>query len=74
MRKYFLMLLVALLFTCCTNHSGPMYDLLLQAEEMNRADQPFTSDSIGKALVRYYDRWYRFDANLKMRAYYPIPY
>ena len=32
-----------------------MLALLEQAEEMNRTDQPFQSDSIGKALVSYYD-------------------
>ena len=60
-----------LLFSACTGENRRMQALLEQAEEMNRTDQPFLSDSIGKALVRHYDHGWH-SRNLRMRAYYML--
>ena len=59
------------LLSACTGEGRRMQALLEQAEEMNRTDQPFLSDSIGKALVRHYDHWWH-SRNLRMRAYYML--
>ncbi|MBQ8051285.1 MAG: hypothetical protein IJ197_06895 [Bacteroidaceae bacterium] len=73
MKKQYLLLYIAalLLLPACTGESRRMQALLEQAEEMNRTDQPFLSDSIGKALVRHYDHWWH-SRNLRMRAYYML--
>ena len=73
MKKQHLLLYIAalLLFSACTGESRRMQALLEQAEEMNRTDQPFLSDSIGKALVHHYDHWWH-SRNLRMRAYYML--
>ena len=59
------------MLSSCTGESDRMLALLEQAEEMNRTDQPFQSDSIGKALVSYYDHWWH-SRNHRMRAYYML--
>ena len=59
------------MLSSCTGKSDRMLALLEQAEEMNRTDQPFQSDSIGKALVSYYDHWWH-SRNHRMRAYYML--
>ena len=73
MKSRYLLLYIAalLLLSACTGESRRMQALLEQAEEMNRTDQPFLSDSIGKALVRHYDHWWH-SRNLRMRAYYML--
>ena len=73
MKKQHLLLYIAalLLLSACTGESRRMQALLEQAEEMNRTDQPFLSDSIGKALVHHYDHWWH-SRNLRMRAYYML--
>ena len=48
-----------------------MRAMLEQAEWMNRNDSLFTSDSIGKELVRYYDHWWH-SPYLRLRAYYML--
>ena len=59
------------MLSSCTGKSDRMLALLEQAEEMNRTDQPFQSDSIGKALVSYYDHWWH-SPYLRLRAYYML--
>ena len=55
----------------CTGRADHMRAMLEQAEWMNRNDSLFTSDSIGKELVRYYDHWWH-SPYLRLRAYYML--
>ena len=74
MTKRFLRLFpicVLLCLTSCTGRSDHWLSLLEQAEEMNRNDVPFTSDSLGLALVRHYDHWWH-SPHLRLRAYYML--
>ena len=74
MTKRFLRLLPICALLClssCTGRSDHWLSLLEQAEEMNRNDVPFTSDSIGKELVRHYDHWWH-SPYLRLRAYYML--
>ena len=74
MTKRFLRLLpicALLCLTSCTGRSDHWLSLLEQAEEMNRNDVPFTSDSLGLALVRHYDHWWH-SPYLRLRAYYML--
>ena len=74
MTKRFLFLCsicVLLQLTSCTGRADHMRALLEQAEWMNRNDSLFTSDSIGKELVRYYDHWWH-SPYLRLRAYYML--
>ncbi len=48
-----------------------MRAMLEQAEWMNQHDSLFTSDSVGRALVRYYDHWWH-SSDLRLRAYYML--
>ena len=71
MTKRFLCLLpicVLLCVTSCTGRSDHWLSLLEQAEDMNCNDVPFTSDSLGLALVRHYDHWWH-SPHLRLRAY-----
>ena len=63
-------LFLGLLLASC-GRADRMRSLLEQAEWMNRNDSLFTSDSIGRALVRYYDHWWH-PADLRLRAYYML--
>ena len=63
-------LFLGLLLASC-GRADRMHSLLEQAEWMNRHDSLFTSDSIGRALVRYYDHWWH-PADLRLRAYYML--
>lgn len=67
----FLLFLLLLLFTGCSGRGRHMLAELERAEEMNRSDIPFTSDSLGKELVRYYDHWWHSPL-LRLRAYYML--
>ena len=74
MTKRFLRLLPICALLClssCTGRSDHWLSLLEQAEEMNRNDVPFTSDSLGLALVRHYDHWWH-SPHLRLRAYYML--
>ena len=62
---------VLLCLTSCAGRSDHWLSLLEQAEEMNRNDVPFTSDSLGLALVRHYDHWWH-SPYLRLRAYYML--
>ena len=62
---------VLLCLTSCTGRSDHWLSLLEQAEEMNRNDVPFTSDSLGLALVGHYDHWWH-SPHLRLRAYYML--
>ena len=56
----FLFLVAILLVTACTTgESRCMLAQLEKAEEMNQKFQPFTTDSVLKSVVRYYDRWWQ---------------
>ena len=59
------------LLASCTGRADHMRAMLEQAEWMNRNDSLFTSDSIGKELVRYYDHWWH-SPYLRLRAYYML--
>ena len=63
-------LFLGLLLASC-GRADRMRSLLEQAEWMNQNDSLFTSDSIGKVLVRYYDHWWH-PADLRLRAYYML--
>ena len=63
-------LFLGLLLASC-GRADRMRSLLEQAEWMNRHDSLFTSDSIGRALVSYYDHWWH-PADLRLRAYYML--
>ena len=68
--KLFVVVL-SLLFICgCTNNGERehMRSLLQQAQKQNQDYIPFTSDSIGKVLVKYYER--HGSSNDKMLAHY----
>ena len=70
--KLFVVVL-SLLFICgCTNNGERehMRSLLQQAQKQNQNYIPFTSDSIGKRLVKYFDRY--GDSNDKMLAHYVL--
>ena len=74
MTKKFLLLssmCILLQLTSCTGRSDHWLSLLEQAEEMNRNDVLFTSDSIGKELVCHYDHWWH-SPYLRLRAYYML--
>ena len=66
---YLLPIVVALLASC--GRAERMRAMLEQAEWMNRNDSLFTSDSVGRALVRYYDHWWH-SSDLRLRAYYML--
>ncbi|MBQ7570812.1 MAG: hypothetical protein IJT19_01055, partial [Bacteroidaceae bacterium] len=55
--RLFTALLLGLLLASC-GRAGRMRHMLEQAEWMNLHDSAFTSDSVGRALVRYYDHWW----------------
>ena len=63
-------LFLGLLLASC-GRADRMRTLLEQAEWMNQNDSLFTSDSIGRALVSYYDHWWQ-PADLRLRAYYML--
>ncbi len=68
--KLFVVVL-SLLFICgCTNNGERehMRSLLQQAQKQNQDYIPFTSDSIGKVLVKYYE--HHGSSNDKMLAHY----
>ena len=62
--------ILALLLASC-GRADRMRHMLEQAEWMNQHDSLFTSDSVGRALVRYYDHWWH-PADLRLRAYYML--
>lgn len=68
--RYSLLPLLLLLLASC-GRADRMRHMLEQAEWMNRHDSLFTSDSVGRALVRYYDHWWH-PADLRLRAYYML--
>ena len=69
---YLLHLALCLLLLASCNWRGDRYErLLAEAEEMNRNDSLFTSDSLGLALVRHYDHWWH-TRNHRLRAYYML--
>ena len=68
--RLFMALLLGLLLASC-GRAGRMRHMLEQAEWMNLHDSAFTSDSVGRALVRYYDHWWH-PADLRLRAYYML--
>ena len=68
--RYSLLPLLLLLLASC-GRADRMRHMLEQAEWMNQHDSLFTSDSVGRALVRYYDHWWH-PADLRLRAYYML--
>ena len=69
MRKIIIPFIILFLAACTTpGKRGRMHELLLQAQRQNQEYTPFTSDSIGKVLVEYYDRY--GNANEQMLAHY----
>mgnify|MGYP002623977321 FL=1 len=65
-------LALCLLLLASCNWRGDRYErLLAEAEEMNRNDSLFTSDSMGLVLVRHYDHWWH-TRNHRLRAYYML--
>ena len=69
---YLLHLALCLLLPASCDWRGGHYErLLCEAEEMNRHDSLFTSDSLGLALVRHYDHWWH-TRNHRLRAYYML--
>ncbi|MBR1789086.1 MAG: hypothetical protein IJ762_07875 [Bacteroidaceae bacterium] len=65
-------LALCLLLPASCDWRGDHYErLLAEAEEMNRHDSLFTSDSLGLALVRHYDHWWH-SRNHRLRAYYML--
>ena len=69
---YLLHLALCLLLPASCDWRGDHYErLLADAEEMNRHDSLFTSDSLGLALVRHYDHWWH-SRNHRLRAYYML--
>ena len=70
--RYLLPLALCFLLTvCCGPGEGHYERLLEQAEEMNRQDSLFTSDSLGLALVGHYDHWWHTRLH-RLRAYYML--
>ena len=63
--------IAAVLLLASCGRAGRMRHMLEQAEWMNLHDSAFTSDSVGRALVRYYDHWWH-PADLRLRAYYML--
>ena len=70
--RHFLATLLLISICGCTYNSRhkEMRSLLQQAQKQNQNYIPFTSDSIGKRLVKYIDRY--GDCNDKMLAYYVL--
>ena len=70
--RHFLVTLLLISICGCTYNSRhkEMRSLLQQAQKQNQDYIPFTTDSIGKILVRYYDR--HGSNNDKMLAHYVL--
>lgn len=70
--RHFLATLLLISICGCTYNSRhkEMRSLLQQAQKQNQNYIPFTSDSIGKRLVKYFDRY--GDSNDKMLAHYVL--
>ncbi len=69
MKKIIIPFIILFLAACTTpGKRCRMHELLLQAQRQNQEYTPFISDSIGKVLVEYYDRY--GNANEQMLAHY----
>lgn len=70
--RHYLATLLLISICGCTYNSRhkEMRSLLQQAQKQNQNYIPFTSDSIGKRLVKYFDRY--GDSNDKMLAHYVL--